>query len=392
MSSSDDPRAERRGVVIRRSRLTAVPSVSLPLDRLRRLRQSPAHFPAVDLASVPNARRAEFPEQFAPQLATRVETPPPGEGWLHEIKLDGYRLLAHVRRSDVRLRSRNGQDWTLRLSALEKTLGRLNLDRALLDGELVALQSDGTSSFRLLQEALAARRTRGLVFAVFDLLYLDGYDLTGVELGTRKRVLKNLLASRGVIGHRGTVRYVHHFEGKGAELFEEVCRLDLEGIVSKQRTSQYHSGRTTDWLKLKCVQQAELVVGGYTEPLEGRIGFGSLLLGAYADGRNLRYVGTVGSGFTAQHLRRLYQRLRAVETEHSPFTAAGEREPPADAHWVRPELVVDVEFGEWTADGMLSRAVFRGLREDREPAEIDLEGQRLLRAAGAVAEDAGARL
>src|SRR5690606_20690871 len=239
MSSTDDSGAERRGEVIRRrSRLATVQPLPLQIERLRRLRPS-FDLPAPDVGSIPNARRAELPESFAPQLATRVDAPPDGEGWLHEIKLDGYRLLARVNRNEVRLVSRNGRDWTARLPALEKALARLGFERALLDGELVALQSDGTSSFRLLQEALAARRTRGLVSAAFDLLHLDGYDLTGVELVTRKRLLKSLLASRGIIGNRGPVRYVHHFEGKGAELFEEVRRLDLEGIVSKRRSSRY---------------------------------------------------------------------------------------------------------------------------------------------------------
>ena len=325
-----------------------------------------------DVSSLRGARASPMPRRLEPELATRSSTAPAGDGWLHEIKFDGYRLIARVEGRGVRLFSRNGKDWTARFPALVDALADLGIDQALFDGELVALQADGTSSFRQLQEALAANRTEGLIYEVFDLPYLSGHDLTDVELEARKRVLKELLASRGLLSHRGTIRYVQHFEGRGEALFDEVCQLGLEGIMSKRRGSPYRSGRSTDWLKIKCVQQGEFVVGGFTDPSNARIGFGALLLGAYNDRGELHYIGSVGTGFSAQRLRTLYQELRELEVDWSPFAYSALLASVRAAHWVKPELVADVEFTEWTRDGVLRHPVFRGLREDRNPNEIVL--------------------
>src|SRR5690606_3612709 len=226
--------------------------------------------------------------------------------------------------------------WTTRFPALVDALADLEIDEALLDGELVALQADGTSSFRQLQEALSANRTGGLIYEVFDLPHVGGYDLTEVELETRKRVLKDLLASRGVLSNRGLIRYVQHFEGKGDALFDEVCQLGLEGIMSKRRRSHYSSGRSTDWLKIKCVQQGEFVVGGFTDPSNARVGFGALLLGAYDEEQELRFIGSVGTGFSAQRLRSLYQQLREIEVDESAFAYSSLLDGVRAAHWVRP--------------------------------------------------------
>lgn len=331
--------------------------------------------PVVDPASVEGAVRAPMPRRLEPQLATRSSAAPTGDGWLHEIKFDGYRLIARIEGRAVRLFSRNGKDWTPRFANLVEVLADLDIDEAVIDGELVALQSDGTSSFRQLQEALSANRTAGLIYEVFDIVYLDGYDLMAVELETRKRLLRDLFASRGVLSHRGPIRYVQHFEGRGDALFAEVCQLGLEGIMSKRRSSGYRSGRSADWLKVKCVQQGEFVIGGFTDPSNARIGFGALLLGAYNDRSELCYIGSVGTGFSAQRLRTLYQQLREIEVEGSPFAFDGGLEAVRGAHWVRPELVADVEFTEWTRDGVLRHPVFRGLREDRHPTEIVLSGE-----------------
>lgn len=331
--------------------------------------------PVVDPASVEGAVRAPMPRRLEPQLATRSSAAPTGDGWLHEIKFDGYRLIARIEGRAVHLFSRNGKDWTPRFANLVEVLADLDIDEAVIDGELVALQSDGTSSFRQLQEALSANRTAGLIYEVFDIVYLDGYDLMAVELETRKRLLRDLFASRGVLSHRGPIRYVQHFEGRGDALFAEVCQLGLEGIMSKRRSSGYRSGRSADWLKVKCVQQGEFVIGGFTDPSNARIGFGALLLGAYNDRSELCYIGSVGTGFSAQRLRTLYQQLREIEVEGSPFAFDGGLEAVRGAHWVRPELVADVEFTEWTRDGVLRHPVFRGLREDRHPTEIVLSGE-----------------
>lgn len=327
----------------------------------------------LDPAALPRVRKAELPARFQPELATRVPEAPPGDSWVHEIKFDGYRILARIDGREVRLFSRNGKDWTERFAKLVEALAELDLGEAVFDGELVALQPDGTSSFRQLQEVLAAKRASNLVYEIFDLLYLDGYDLKDVELVARKRLLRTLLAGRGV-SNRGPLRYVHHFEGKGAELYHEVCQLGLEGIVCKRRTSSYRSGRTADWLKVKCIEQSEFVVGGFTDPSSARIGFGALLLGAYDGDGKLAYVGNVGTGFSAQRLRTLYQQLREIEVDACPFSAGGQPLRLRGVHWVRPELVADVEYSEWTRDGALRHPVFRGLREDKNPGEVVLGG------------------
>jgi bifunctional non-homologous end joining protein LigD len=328
----------------------------------------------IDPAILPGARAATMPRRLDPQLATRTNAAPTGDGWLHEIKFDGYRLLARVEGRAIRLFSRNGKDWTARFPELCDTLGDLEIGEAFVDGELVALQSDGTSSFRQLQEALSANRTAGLIYEVFDLPYLDGYDLTGAPLEARKLLLRDLLASRQALNHRGQIRYVQHFEGQGDALYDEVCQLGLEGIMSKRRESRYRSGRSSDWLKVKSVQQGEFVVGGFTDPSNARIGFGALLLGAYNDRQELCYIGSVGTGFSAQRLRTLYQDLREIEIDWSPFALNAPLDAVRGAHWVKPELVADVEFTEWTRDGVLRHPVFRGLREDRDPDEIVLAG------------------
>jgi len=363
------PQSEKRRADRRRTGARPLPREGY--DRLGAPRGSGQRW-SLDVSSLPGARAAPIPRRLEPELATRSSTAPSGDGWLHEIKFDGYRLIARIEGRGVRLFSRNGKDWTARFPALVDALADLDIDQALLDGELVALQADGTSSFRQLQEALAANRTDGLIYEVFDLPYLSGHDLTQVELETRKRVLKELLASRGLLNHRGPIRYVQHFEGKGEALFDEVCQLGLEGIMSKRRTSAYRSGRSTDWLKIKCVQQGEFVVGGFTDPSNARIGFGALLLGAYNDRGELVYIGSVGTGFSAQRLRTLYQQLRELEVDWSPFAYNSLLASVRAAHWVKPELVADVEFTEWTRDGVLRHPVFRGLREDRDPSEIVL--------------------
>ncbi len=313
---------------------------------------------------LPRARRDSMPETPRPQLATLVREPPRGPGWLHEIKFDGYRILARVEHGQARLMSRNGKDWTGRFPEITGLLEDVPAD-ALLDGEVVALGADGSSSFRRLQEALSAKRTERLVYQAFDLLHLDGFDLTATPQAARKRALAEVLESAGLVGS-ARIRYTDHLDGQGDVFFDNVCRLGLEGIVSKRANAPYREGRNRHWLKLKCTRHEELVIGGYTDPSGGRTGFGALLLGAYHEGR-LVYTGKVGTGFSDRQLEDMHRRLAALEVKDSPF-----RPPPRErgVHWVRPELVAEVEFAERTRDGMLRHPTFRGLREDREPEEI----------------------
>jgi bifunctional non-homologous end joining protein LigD len=303
-----------------------------------------------------------------PELATLTGSPPAGREWLHEIKFDGYRILASLDRGRVELTSRNGKDWTARFPEIARAVAELPVRDALLDGEVVALDAAGASSFRRLQEALGAGRTRGLVYQAFDLLGLDERDLARAPLVERKRSLADLLAR---LDARATVlRYTDHVDGDGPALFAEACKLGLEGIVSKRAASTYRGGRTGQWLKIKCTQHEELVVGGFTEPAGVRAGFGALLLGAWSEGR-LTYVGKVGTGFSARQLGELSVLLGERETATCPFAP-----PPRsrrDVRWVKPDLVAEVEFSEWTRAGVLRQPSFRGLREDRDAAEIDLD-------------------
>jgi bifunctional non-homologous end joining protein LigD len=316
-----------------------------------------------DPAEVPGARRAAMPKFVQPQLATLVERPPEGDGWLHELKHDGYRILARVEHRRAKLFSRNAHDWTEKFPAVAEAVGRLPVEGAILDGEVTVLLPDGTSSFQALQNFGSSTARGQLAYMIFDLLYLDGRDLTGARLEDRKAALARLLASGS--DRAAVLRYSDHVGGAGADFFAHACKLGLEGIVSKKRDAPYRGTRGADWLKVKCLKQQEIVIGGYTEPEGSRIGIGALLGGVYESGR-LVYVGKIGTGFDNRTLRDLQQRLSRLEQKTSPFAArpAG----AARAHWVKPELVGQVSFSEWTSDGKLRHPAFQGLREDK-PAD-----------------------
>ena len=316
-----------------------------------------------DPAEVPGARRAAMPKFVQPQLATLVERPPDGNGWLHELKHDGYRILARVEHRRAKLFSRNAHDWTEKFPAVAEAVGRLPVEEAILDGEVTVLLPDGTSSFQALQN-FGSSTTRGqLAYMIFDLLYLDGRDLTGARLDDRKAALARVLASGS--DRAAVLRYSDHVVGAGADFFARACKLGLEGIVSKKRDAPYRGTRGADWLKVKCLKQQEIVIGGYTEPEGSRIGIGALLGGVYESGR-LVYVGKIGTGFDNRTLRDLQQRLSRLEQKTSPF--ASRPAGAARAHWVKPELVGQVSFSEWTSDGKLRHPAFQGLREDK-PAD-----------------------
>jgi bifunctional non-homologous end joining protein LigD len=313
------------------------------------------------------ARRARLARDPRPQLASPADTAPAGDGWIHEIKFDGYRILARIVQGKVRLISRNGLDWTGRFPEIAARLEELPVGAALIDGEVVSFGADGVSSFQGLQEALSTQRTSKLVYQVFDLRHLEGFDLDGVELTERKDTLKRLLQVSDMTGS-ATIRYTEHIDASGPAFFENACRLGLEGIVSKRRGAKYRETRSKDWLKIKCTQHIELLVGGYTDPGGSRTGFGALLLGGWR-GDRLVYAGRVGTGFSERQLHNLLAQLKALADKNSPFDPV----PPGKGlHWVRPELIAEVEFSAWTRDGVLRHAIFRGLREDRDPREIQL--------------------
>ncbi len=337
--------------------------------------------PAPPVASeLPGATPSPPPATLPPQLATAVERAPTGKAWLHEIKFDGYRIVAHIEHGKVRLMTRNGLDWTKRLHALARQLQSLPVQQAILDGELVALSASGASSFRELQEALSRKETAHLTYQVFDLAYLDGHDLTAMPLLERKQALAQLLQATGFEAG-GTVHYSDHIQGQGPEFLEQACTLGLEGIVSKRADAPYRSGRSKLWLKAKCGRQnAEFVVGGYTPPAGARSGFGALLLGTPHD-EQLEYSGRLGTGFSARQLEQLHAQLQHDEIDHSPFAPSPMLPNSRGVRWVKPTLVVEVEYVERTRDGLLRQPSFVAVREDVEPGEIESTGATLEEAA-----------
>jgi bifunctional non-homologous end joining protein LigD len=339
---------------------------------------------ALDPSDVKGAVRVAAPPRFVePELATLVKAAPPGQEWLHEIKFDGYRTISRIERGAVRMYSRNGKDWTDRYRVIADDLARLPVESAVLDGEVVVVLPDGRSSFQELQRVLGdevghatgdhagggSGDDAGLRYYLFDLLYLDGYDLTGAAIEDRKDLLLRLLTRAG---RDGRLLLSDHIAGSGAAVLEQACRMDLEGIVSKRAGGPYRPGtRTNEWVKAKCTSRQEFVIGGYTDPAGSRTGFGALLLGVPAEG-GLRYVGKVGTGFDERTLAGLASQLRALSTDVPPFTQ-GLARAQKNAHWVRPELVAEVEFAEWTRDGGIRHPSFAGLREDKSAREVVAE-------------------
>ncbi len=307
---------------------------------------------------------ATMPDTQAPQLATLATEPPEGAGWLSEVKFDGYRMLAFVQDGEVRMLTRNGLDWSARMPTIAAAIGRLDLAAAILDGELVALREDGVSSFADLQAALAARRDTKLFYYAFDLLYLNGWDLRPCRLIDRKAALATLS------DWRGAIRYSDHHAGDSGRMRCEACAHGLEGIICKQADAHYRAGRTMTWLKVKCQDRDEFLVLGWTPPGGSRKGLGALHLGFFDPAGGLHYAGAVGTGFSDAELGRLRARLDQIEaTRPEKLLFAGEPLDRAIA-WVRPELIAEVQYLNWTSDGRLRHAAYLGLREDKSPAEI----------------------
>ncbi|MCC6492226.1 MAG: DNA ligase D [Pirellulales bacterium] len=323
---------------------------------------------ALDAAELPGARARRQPQSFKPQLATLAAAAPSGDRWIHELKFDGYRMLAHIRDGKVRLFTRKGNDWTARFRGVATAVTAIPCRSAILDGEVVSLDERGASNFQQLQNQLKRGDTGSLAYYLFDIPYFEGFDLTGVPLVERKGLLERLLAAAGA-SDRTSVRYSDHVTGSGDQVRQQACKRNLEGIVCKRADSTYQQARSPAWLKVKCTRRQEFVVGGYTQPSGSRVGFGALLLGYYDDGA-LRYAGKVGTGFTSQSLRDVHRELKAREVARPPFAAPPRGADARGVAWVRPELVAEVEFTEWTEDGQLRHPSFQGLRDDKPPTQI----------------------
>ncbi|QFI70082.1 DNA ligase D [Sinorhizobium alkalisoli] len=311
------------------------------------------------------ARKAAFPGFIDPALATLKASPPSSSNWLHEIKFDGYRLQAHVRNGKASLLTRSGLDWTSKFgTAIATALTKLPVEDAILDGEAIVEGAAGASDFSALQADLAAGRTDRLVLFLFDLLYFNGHDLRPVPLTERKATLERLLRQAPAV-----LRYSEHFDEDGDLILRHACRLSLEGVVSKNRTAPYRSGRGNDWIKAKCSQRQEFVVAGFVPSTTSPKAIGSLVLGYY-DGGDLVYAGKVGTGFTSKLAHDLRKRLEKLEVQKTPFATKLAAADARQVRFVSPELVAEVEFRAWTADGVVRHASFRGLREDKKPKDV----------------------
>ena len=309
-----------------------------------------------------------MPDFIAPQLATLVKSPPTEDGWLHELKFDGYRMLCHLARGKVRFWSRNKKDWTSKFPGVAKAIKSLEATNAILDGEIVMMDARGRTSFQKLQQSMG-KGGEGFIFEVFDLIYLDGFDLTRVPLEDRKRLLKELI-DRG--GKTTALRYSDHQEDNGALFFKQACEYGLEGIISKRADAPYESARSRNWLKIKCSKRQEFVIAGYTPSSKGLPGFGSLILGVYEKG-SLVYAGRVGTGFSLKQRAEIGKKLDRIARPTPAFEVRPRAPGLSEARWTEPKLVAEVEFTEWTSDGSIRHPSFQGLREDKNPEEVRRE-------------------
>ncbi len=334
-----------------------------PVGPVNPVAASPADTP--DPATIKGAVKAPVPAFVEPMLASLAPLAPTGQRWLHEIKFDGYRLQARIEAGRVKLFTRGGLDWTRKFgTAMAEALQNLPLGTAVIDGELVVETETGVADFSALQADLSAGRSDRFVYYVFDLLYLDGYDLRSLPLTTRKDML-----GRVVSDQNGLLRLSGDFDDSGATVLRHACRLGLEGIVSKLKDAPYRSGRGKAWQKSKCSSRQEFVIAGYVPSTVSRRAIGSLVLGVQ-EGGALQHVGRVGTGFTAAMSEALFAKLERLRVPDSPFPAALTAAEARQVRYVRPDLVAEVAFSAWTADGHLRHASFRGLRDDKKAGEI----------------------
>lgn len=331
----------------------------------RKTKPAPALAPRK--AAAPKPRRAALPERLEPELATLASSPPSvPEDWRYELKFDGYRVLARIEGDEVLCITRNGNDWTSKLPLLAKALAKLPTRSAWLDGEIVVPGKNGAPDFQALQNAFDRRATADIVYWLFDAPFLDGEDLRALPVEERRARLAQLLGKKPPAG----LRLSEAFDAAPRELLASTAQLGFEGIIGKRKGSAYVSRRSPDWIKLKNQRRQEFVIGGYTAPKGSRTGFGSLLLGVYDEKGRLHYCGNVGTGFDAGRLTDIKAKLDRLASDECPFE---KRPAGVKAHWVKPKLVAEIAFGEWTRDARVRQAVFQGLRSDKPASQIRRE-------------------
>ncbi|MBY5374182.1 non-homologous end-joining DNA ligase [Rhizobium leguminosarum] len=326
-----------------------------PLRSRPRRRRDPAQ---------PNLPLDPMPDRIEPCLALLKAKPPKGDDWVYEIKWDGYRLAVHIEPTGIRILTRSGLDWTHRFPAIKQAAMWLPVGTAILDGEAVVLDEQGRSDFGLLQQSLGGRggkkSSSEAIFMAFDLLYFDGHDLGKSELDVRRHLLEDLVPAGG----QGDIRLSEEIEADGDQLLASACKHRLEGIIAKRRGAPYRSGRLGDWLKIKCVQSDSFVIVGWERSTAARGQIGRLLLAA-RKGKSLVYVGGVGTGFNGRNAYDLREKLDGLKT--STPAAAVDRK---GAIFVKPKLIVEIEYRAWTHDGKLRHASYKGLRDEQDNAAV----------------------
>ena len=350
---------------------SAVAATERPTTGARKPRKAAAKASAFDAAALDGARKAALPRTLSPQLATLAKAAPTHGDWLYEIKFDGYRLMTRLAKGRAAIITRGGHDWTHKLQPLAEELQTLGIDDAWLDGEAVVLDANGLPHFNLLQNALDSRRSsQAIVYYVFDAPFIDGIDLRGVPLHARRALLRQVIEA-----HAGDkVRFSDDFPAQASEVLATACKLKLEGVIAKRRDGLYTSSRSADWLKLKCQARQEFVIGGFSDRSDNPRAVGALMLGVHDEHGVLQYAGRVGTGWSAADAVELRARLAKLVIDKSPFPPGSTRatrwlaKPAAQDHWVKPRLVAEVSFAEWTPDGSVRHASYQGLREDK-PAQ-----------------------
>ncbi|SEJ78380.1 DNA ligase D [Pseudomonas sp. NFR16] len=350
---------------------TTVGGGRAPAKKNSRTRKTAASSPEPQAAAAKKpARKAaagnkRLPDKLAPQLATLVDTPPEGD-WLYEIKFDGYRIMTRIIDGEVRMITRNGHDRTERLPLQAKAVSEMNLGDSWLDGEAVVLNDAGLPDFQALQNAFEIGRSKDIVYYLFDVPFLNGEDLREKPVEDRRAALKKLLGKQ----KNRLLRFSDAFSASHRDIVESACSLSLEGVIGKRAGSVYQSRRSPDWIKLKCKLRQEFVIVGFTKPQGTRSGFGALLLAVNEEGAGLVYAGRVGTGFNQKMLGDLFEQMKPLEQDASPLSKKLTSAQARGVHWIEPTLVGEVEFGEWTREGIIRHSAFIALRSDKPASEV----------------------